>query len=95
MDFSQHTLSKPSSIFFKKKENGTIVLANAEEDDYSILELEGISGEIWEKLVPGITYTELLSWMIDTYDGDPVEIENDLKEFLEDLLAKKFLLATL
>lgn len=94
MDFSKLSLSKPDAIFFKKKENGTIVLANAEDDDFSILELEDVSGEIWEKIVPGIDYKALLAWMIDTYDGEPKEIEKDLNEFLEDLVSKKFLLAS-
>lgn len=90
MDLSHATLTKPNNIFFKKKEDGTIILANAEDDDPSILELEGISGEIWEKLVQGITYLELLKWMLETYEGEESEIENDLNEFLLDLITKNF-----
>lgn len=93
MDLSRSSFSKPDTIFFKKKEDGTIVLANAEDEEFSIVELEGVSADIWEKIVSenNISHASLLAWMIETYEGDQHEIHSDLNEFLQDLISKKFL----
>jgi DNA-directed RNA polymerase delta subunit len=92
MDFSKSRLMHPATVFWKKKNDDSYVLANAEEQEFSVLELEGTAANIWEQLVKSISYKDLLEWMYENYDGDKTEIENDLNEFLEELLTKKYLL---
>ena len=83
--------SKPDTIFFKKSDNGNYVLANAEDDEFSILELEGSGSDIWEKIIEGKTFKEIYTWMAETYDANPEIMKSDLMDFVDDLIDKKYL----
>ena len=83
---------KPENIFSKKKPNGNYLLANAEDDDFGILELEDSGSEIWEKIIEGKTFKEIYQWMAETYDAEPEDMKKDLDEFIQDLINKKFLI---
>ncbi len=92
MKSDDRKFSKPENIFFKKNPNGNYLLANADDDDFGILELEGSGCEIWEKIIEGKTFKEIYQWMAETYDAKPEEMKNDLDEFIEDLITKKYLI---
>lgn len=83
---------KPENIFFKKNPNGNYLLANAEDNDFSLLELEDSGSEIWEKIMERKTFKEIYQWMAETYDAKPEDMKNDLDEFIEDLITKKYLI---
>lgn len=83
---------KPENIFFKKNPSGNYLLANAEDNDFSLLELEDSGSEIWEKIMERKTFKEIYQWMAETYDAKPEDMKNDLNEFIEDLITKKFLI---
>lgn len=82
---------KPENIFFKKNSQGTFVLANANDDDMGITELDEAAGEIWEQLIAGKSTEEILSWMIDTYDTPTEEMTSDLDELVSQLVDMGYL----
>ncbi len=91
MHHSRKRFIKPDSVFFKKNSQGSYVLANADDENFSVLELEDSGIEIWEKINEKMTFDEILDWMKETYDGDPEEMKNDLNEFISLLINSGYL----
>lgn len=83
---------KPETIFFKKNPSGTYVLANANDDDYGIMELEETAAEIWEKIVAGMTVGEIIDDMSESYEANPADIQKDVEEFINSLLEIDYLM---
>lgn len=89
---SDQKFFKPDNVFFKKNSSGTYVLANAEDDDFGIIELEETAAVIWEKLVSGMTVGEIIDSMSDEFEASSDDIKNDVEEFITQLLEVSYLL---
>ena len=77
--------------FYKTKPNGSIVVVHSEATDFSVINLEDSSAGLWVLMATSKSFAELVDWMCNEYEVERSVAEQDIEEFLNDLLAKQLI----
>lgn len=86
------------SSFIRRREepiqatlDGELILMSVETGCY--FDLDPISADIWGRIVGSVRVSDLVSYLAARYEGDPLQIQDDVLEFLT-FLAENGLIET-
>lgn len=72
-----------------KKKDGVFYLLK--ERSGEVFKLDGIGEEIWELCNGERTVEQIVQNLVFLYDIDPEQLENDVQEFIGEMVEQKFL----
>ena len=87
-------MDKNAVIVMKKKLNvtdlaGEKVMVDFETGKYFLI--KGVGNDIWDLLVDGVTVDEIVNTLLSEYDVTEEVCRNEVKKFLEQMVAYRFI----
>ncbi|GAB3650530.1 PqqD family protein [Echinicola sediminis] len=83
------TQVKRNEIYVFTEVHEEMVLMNIESGDYSSLNETG--GQVWKQLEKPASISSLYDIFLEMYEGDPVQIQKELYNFIQEMVEKGFL----
>jgi len=91
-ELEAHQILSRSSEVLSSEVGGDMALMSVSSGRYYAL--NAIASEIWRKLEQPADFAALTAALTAEYDGDPVQIEKDLRETLQEWLTQHLIVVT-
>ncbi|MBY0518167.1 MAG: PqqD family protein [Bacteriovoracaceae bacterium] len=93
---SRATLFKlnPTHFLSKPTESGKVQCIDTESEEMDLYEFEGVAALIIRKLTKECSQEEIVTEVMEEFEGSQDEVTADVKEFLEDLKEKGIISST-
>ena len=88
IDFSQQRVIVPQDIMIRKVADESVIL-NLQSTQY--FGLDDIGTDMWDTLTTSATIQAAFETLLDEYDVEPDQLENDLRDLISTLLEQGLL----